>query len=82
MTNVLHALFNRDILTIDKKIDRYMQLRKYVSEYEKLKSEIKALTQDKELVQFKNYQITGKYVNVKEKTIPAYRYWAYKIKEK
>jgi hypothetical protein len=67
---------------LEKKLALYQQLKPLASEYEKLKKELKPLFQGTERIVIGRFVVTGSWKEMKEKTIPACRYWDLKVKEK
>ncbi len=65
---------------LERKLQRFLELKEAASEYEKLKKELKPVFQGEEQTNIGRFKITGKWVSRKECVIPATKYWNMSVK--
>lgn len=67
---------------LEKKLALYQQLKPLAGQYEKLKKELKPVFEGTERIVIGRFIVTGSWKEMKEKKIPACRYWDLKVEEK
>ena len=70
---------NKEELSLHRMLKRYHLLRPLHAEYEKLKQELKPLLEDKPEIQIGKFKVTGKWQEMPEKTVPAYKFWRWSL---